>query len=145
MAEDGRTAEEGAYRLAMRLTVIAIVVLAVAGVAVGALVGGAAGAWSALAGVVIAGISGIVTQVAMVVGHRREPGIFAAIVAGSWLAKMLVIVVGLLGLDQVKSLDRGTFGTVMLLGVGATLAIDMFAVRRARITYTGTSSGGDRS
>ncbi len=87
----------------------------------------------------------MVTQVAMIVAHRADPVAFASIVAGSWLAKMLVIVIGWWCSAQVDGIDRLTFGTVVLVGVAATLAIDLIAVRRARISYTGTSSGGDRS
>ena len=58
---------------------------------------------------------------------------------------MFVIVIGVLLLGRVEAIDRGTFGIVILVGVGATLAIDVFAVKRARIPYTGSSSGGDAS
>lgn len=145
MSADDQVSEGGAYRWALVATGVALVVIGVAGVSIGAAVRGTDGVWGALAGVAVAAVSGMVTQVAMIVGHRRDPLVFASIVAGSWLAKMLIIVVGLLLLGRVESVDRGTFGTVILVAVGATLAIDLFAVRRARISYTGSSSGGDRS
>jgi len=145
MATKDEVSEGGAYRWALVATGVTLGVIAVVGVAAGAAVRGTDGVWGALAGVAVAAVSGMVTQVAMIVGHRRDPLVFASIVAGSWLAKMLIIVVGLLLLGRVESVDRGTFGTVILVAVGATLAIDLFAVRRARISYTGSSSGGDRS
>lgn len=145
MANDGDESESHAYRWALSATGIVLAVIGVVSVAVAASVRGTDGIWSALAGVAVAAVSGMVTQAAMIVGHRREPLVFVSIVAGAWLAKMFVIVLGLLSLGSMEGIDRGTFGTVTLVGVGATLAIDLFAVRRARISYTGSSSGGHRS
>ncbi len=145
MAIDGDESESHAYRWALSATGIALAVIAAVSVAVAAAVRGTDGVWSALAGVAVAAVSGMVTQGAMIVGHRRDPMVFASIVAGAWLAKMFVIVIGVILLGRMEGIDRGTFGTVTLVGVGATLAIDMFAVRRARILYIGSSSGGDRS
>jgi hypothetical protein len=50
-----------------------------------------------------------------------------------WLAKMTVIIVGMLGLSRVSGIDRPSFGVVALVGVVVTLGIDMAAVRKARI------------
>ncbi len=145
MATEGDESESHVYRWALSATGLVLAVIAVASVAVAGAVRGTDGVWSALAGVAVATASGMVTQVAMIVGHRREPLVFVSIVGGAWLAKMFVIVIGLFWLGGLEGIDRGTFGTVTLVGVGATLAVDLFAVRRARISYTGSSSGGDRS
>lgn len=145
MASDTDESESRAYRWALTTTGIVLAVIAAVSVAVVASLRGTDGVWSALAGVAVAAVSGMVTQGAMIAGHRRDPMVLASIVAGAWLAKMFVIVIGVILLGRMEGIDRGTFGTVTLVGVGATLAIDMFAVRRARISYTGSSSGGDRS
>jgi hypothetical protein len=140
-----RSAEGDAYRWALRVSAASLAALAIVGGTAAGFLRGSAGVWGALAAVGIAALSGLVTQVAMIVGHRRAPVTFVGIVAGSWLAKMIIIAVSVVVLKGVDSVDRGTFGTVLLLGVGATLAIDMFAVKQARISYTGSSPGGDRS
>ncbi|PKQ18041.1 MAG: hypothetical protein CVT68_05420 [Actinobacteria bacterium HGW-Actinobacteria-8] len=145
MATEGDESESHVYRWALSATGLVLAVIAVTSVAVAGAVRGTDGVWSALAGVAVATASGMVTQAAMIVGHRREPLVFVSIVGGAWLAKMFVIVIGLFWLGGLEGIDRGTFGTVTLVGVGATLAVDLFAVRRARISYTGSSSGGDRS
>lgn len=139
MAE-AKEAEGAAYRWAMRATGIVLGVIAIVGAVVGGFIAGATGVWGALAGVAVAAISGLVTQGAMVLGYRKEPHIFATYVGGSWLAKMVIIVVGLLALAQVDALDRRTFGIVAVIAVVATLAVDLQAVKRARISYTGSSS-----
>lgn len=145
MENDVDLSEGRAYRWALGATGVAMTVIAVAGVVVGAAVRGVEGVWAALAGVAVAAISGMVTQAAMMIAHRREPALFASIVVGAWLGKMLIIVLGVLLLSSIEDVDRGTFGVVVLIGVGTTLAIDLFAVKRARISYTGSSSDGDRS
>ncbi len=145
MASDGTEAESRAYRWALATTGVVLAVIAVVSVGVATWASGTDGVWAALAGVAVAAVSGMVTQGAMVIAHRREPIVFASIVGGAWLAKMFIIVIGVVLLGRMEGIDRGTFGTVTLVGVGATLAIDLFAVRRARISYTGASSGGDRS
>lgn len=138
--------EEGAaYRWALRTTAFVLAGIAVLGAVIGALAVGAAGVWGALAAVAVAALSGLVTQGAMALGYRKEPHVFATYVGGSWLAKIVLIAGGLLSLAQVDAVDRRTFGIVALAGIGATLVIDLLAVRRARISYTGSSSGGGRS
>jgi len=145
MVSDSDESESRAYLWALSATGIVLTVIAVVSVAVAASVRGTDGVWAALAGVAVAAVSGMVTQGAMTIAHRRDPIAFASIVGGAWLAKMFVIVIGVLLLGRMEGIDRGTFGTVTLVGVGATLAIDLFAVRRARISYTGSSPGGDGS
>ncbi len=145
MASDIDESESRAYRWALVATAVALAVTAAVSVAVAAALRGTDGVWSALAGVAVAAVSGMVTQGAMVAGHRRDPLVFASIVAGAWLAKMFIIVIGVILLGRIEGIDRLTFGIVTLVGVGATLVIDLFAVRRARISYTAASSGGGRS
>lgn len=137
---EAKEAEGAAYRWAMQATGIVLGVIAIVGTVVGGIVAGAPGVWGALAGVAVAAISGLVTQAAMVLGYRKEPHIFATYVGGSWLAKMVVIVVGLLALAQVDALDRRTFGIVAVVAVVATLGVDLRAVKQARISYTGSGS-----
>ncbi len=145
MAVDSSDAEARTYRWALTVTGISLAVLGVASVAAAAVWRGTDGVWAALAGVALAAISGMVTQGAMMVGHRREPTVFAGIVAGAWLAKMAVIVIRVLALSRVDAIDRATFGIVVLVGVAATLTVDLLAVRRGRVSYTGSSSDRDHS
>lgn len=129
------TAESITYRRALRITVIGIAALAVLAVPVGLLVAGGPGLVAALVGVGVAALSGVTTQVAMVIGHDREPHIMAAIVGGSWLAKMVIIVIALLVLDGIEGFHKALFAGFMLVGVIGTLAIDMWVMRAARVPY----------
>ena len=145
-AENDRNATEGAaYRWALRASVISLGVLAIAGAVVAGAMRGGAGMWGALAGVGLATIAALVTQGAMVMGYRRAPHVFASIVGGAWLAKMVVIVVGMLALSRVDGVDRPSFGVVAFLGIVVTLGIDIVAVRKARIPYVISSSDSEDS
>lgn len=128
-------AEGAAYRWALRVSALSLAALASCGAAVAGMNRGDGGAWGALAGAGLAALAGLVTQGAMVVGYRKPAHVFASIVGGSWLAKMVVLVVGMLALSKVPGIDRPSFGIVALVGIAATLAIDLVAVRKARIPY----------
>lgn len=128
------------YRRALRVTIIVIVALAVIAVPVGLLVAGGAGVLAAEVGVAVAALAGLTTQVAMVVAHQKPPHMLAAYVGGSWLAKMFVIVIALLVLDGVEGFHKGLFAGFMLTGVIATLVVDLWAMRSARIPYVDEGS-----
>ena len=145
MTSDNGDAEARTYRWALTATGISLAVLAAISVTAGAVWRGPDGVWAAVAGVAVAAVSGLVTQGAMLVAHRRDPNVFASIVAGAWLAKMFAIVIGVVALGRVDAIDRQMFGIVVLVGVTATLAIDLIAVKRGRVSYSGSSSNRDDS
>lgn len=131
------------YRRALRVTIIGIAALAIVAVPVGLLVAGGAGLAAAEIGVAVAALAGVTTQVAMVVGHHREAHVMAAIIGGSWLLKMLIIVVALLLLQNVDGFHKGLFAAFAVVGILGTLAIDFWVIRSARIPYVdpGARSG----
>lgn len=137
--------ETNAYRWALRAGLVVLAVLAVLGAGVGWIAVGSAGAWSALAGISVGGIAGVLTPAAMLIGHRKAPHLMAAVLAGTWLGKIVVIFAAMVALSRVDGLHRGTFGMGVLVSVAATLAVDLLAVRRARVTYTGTGIGNGQS
>lgn len=138
-------AEGAAYWWALRMSAVVLVALAVVSSVVAGLTRGGAGVWGALAGAGLAALAAIVTQGSMVMGYRRAPQVFASIVGGAWLAKMFVIVVGMLLLSRVSGIDRPSFGVVAVAGVVLTLGIDVLAVRKARIPYTKLGSNTSNS
>lgn len=137
--------EQRAYRRAMAWTAIAMGVLAVAGSAVAYATHGLPGVWAALAGTAVAGLSGIATQYAMLVGSRQGPEMFAVVVGGGWLGKMVLVVIAVVLVRQVESLPRAPFGWVVVAGLIATMVIDFLAVRAARVAYVQPGSVDDDS
>ncbi|MFN3865902.1 MAG: hypothetical protein ACK4MD_04215 [Demequina sp.] len=132
--------ETATYRRALRATIITIAVLAIVAVPVGLLVAGGAGVLAAEAGVAVAALSGITTQAAMLLGHRQAPHMLAMYVLGSWLLKMIIIVVALFALGTIEDFHRGLLAGFALAGVFMTLAIDVWAIRASRIPYVDPSS-----
>ncbi|WP_297081159.1 hypothetical protein [uncultured Demequina sp.] len=135
------TVESTTYRRALRLTVYGVVALAVLAVPVGLLVAGGAGLVAAEVGVAVAALSGVTTQVAMVISHNREPHVMAGIIGGSWLLKMLIIIVALLVLSGIDGFHRPLFAGFAVAGVLFTLAVDFWVIRSARIPYVDPDAG----
>ena len=129
------TAEADLYRTALRRSAVALVVLGALGAGVGALIDGPAGAVAALVGAGVAALGAIPTQVAMLVGHTRSPQALAGIVGFAFLGKMLIVIVALLVLQGIDGFNRPTFAVVTITCLVVTLAIELHALRRARIPY----------
>ncbi|MFV0632595.1 hypothetical protein [Demequina sp.] len=129
------SAESATYRKATRYTLIAVIALALIAIPVGLMVGGGAGLFAAEIGVAVTALSGLTTQVAMVMGHDREPHMMAAIVGGSWLVKMFIIVIAMIVLQDIDGFPKGLFAGFLLVGVVTTLVIDLWVIRKARIPY----------
>lgn len=130
MTEESRT-----YRRAMRVTAIGIAALAVIAIPVGLIIAGGAGLLAAEVGVAIAALAGLTTQGAMVLAHAKPAHVMAGYVGGSWLLKMLIIIIALIVLQGIDGFHKGLFAGFMLVGVIGTLAIDFWVIRKARIPY----------
>ncbi len=134
------TEEAATYRRAFRVTAIGLAALAIIAAPVGLLIAGSAGLLAAEVGVAVAALAGLTTQAAMMIGHRRAPNFMAVIMLGSWLLKMVIIVVALLLLQGIDGFHRGLLAAFALVGVVWTLAIDLWSVQTSRITYVDPGS-----
>lgn len=133
-------AERAVLRTALRDGLILVGVLAVLGAVVGALVAGAPGVWGALvAAAVVAFFSGV-TVWSMLFTVGKSPTTTGAVVMGSWLAKMIVLVVVLAVLTQTGTgwltpAVRGILFGVVALGTIGSALLDYRAVRNGRVPY----------
>jgi hypothetical protein len=134
------TVEAGVYRTALYATGVAIAAIAVVVGVTGYVIDGLTGLVGAGTGVGVAAVSGLTTQVAMLVGHRKSSTAFAGIVLGSWAVKMLVIIVALLLLQGIDDFNRPLFAAAAFTGVILTLVIDVWVLHRARVPYVEPSS-----
>jgi hypothetical protein len=102
---------------------------------VGWLVDGRAGLLGALLGLAVPAVFfGITAAVALLTVHL-SPGTTGAVVLASWLAKLIVLVVVLVLLDQSSAWSRPVFGVVFLLAVAGWLALEAWVVLRTRQPY----------
>lgn len=129
------TSEADVYRTALRATGVMIVCVAVIGAVGGYMIAGVTGVVAAGTGVGVAAVSGLTTQAAMLIGHRRPSTSLAAIVLGSWAIKMLVIIVALLLLQGIEGFHRPLFAATAMTGIVVTLAIDVWVLHRASVPY----------
>jgi len=123
------------FRRALRDTALLLGVLAVVGIGVGALVAGVPGVWGAVIGVGLALVFSGTTVVAMLRTLRSSPTTMAAVVMGTWLAKVLVVVVVLALLRDQDFYSRGVLAAVLALGVVGSAVLDFRAVNGGRVPY----------
>lgn len=123
------------FRRALRDTVVLLVTLTVLGVGVGALVAGLPGVWGALVGVGLAAVFSGTTVVAMLRTLHSSPTTMAAVVMGTWLAKVLVVVVVLAVLRDMEFYSRGVLAAVLAVGVVGAAVLDFRAVSTGRVPY----------
>ncbi|WP_253691614.1 hypothetical protein [Cellulosimicrobium protaetiae] len=123
------------FRTALRDVLVLLGALTVLGVAIGALVAGLPGVWGALLGVGVALLFSATTVWAMLRTVDASPSTTAAVVMGSWLVKMVVLIVILVVLRGMDFYDRWVFAAVLLVGVIGSAVLDYRAVSRGRIPY----------
>lgn len=133
---DTHHVERAVLRTALRDGGLLVAVLAVAGSVVGLLVAGAAGVWGALLGAALAALFSGVTVWSMARTVGKPPATMGAVVMGSWLAKMIVLVAVLVLLRGQDFYDRVVLFVVLLLGAVGSALLDYRAVRGGRVPYT---------
>jgi len=134
------TTAEDVFRTSLRTVLWLLGALLVVGVPVGALVAGAAGVWGALIGVGLALVFSGTTVVAMLRTAHAPAATMAAVVMGTWLGKVLVVIVVLAVLRGQDFYSRGVLAVVLLVGVLGSAYLDYRAVSRARMPYVEPSS-----
>lgn len=125
----------------LRGLLVATAVIGVLAVVVGLLVDGSAGLWGALLGVGVALVFCGTTALSMLVALHRPPSFLAVIVLGSWLVKMILLIVLLAAIGDLTFYNRYVFVAVLFAVVLASLVIDVRAVLTARIPHTGPAAG----
>lgn len=126
------------FRTALRDMLVLIVALTVLGTVVGALVAGMPGVWGALIGAGIALVFSGATAVSMLRTAHSSVQTMAAVVMGTWLGKVVVVVVVLAVLRNLHFYDRGVLAVVVAVGVIGSALLDYRAVSRGRVPYIET-------
>ncbi len=123
------------FRTALRDVLVLLGSLTVLGIVTGVLVAGLPGVWGALLGVGVALLFSATTVWVMLRTVDSSATTTAAVVMGSWFAKMIVLIVVLVVLRDLDFYDRWVFAGVLLVGVVGSAALDYRAVSRGRIPY----------
>lgn len=129
----GADAARAVFRTALRDMLVLVAGLAVVGVVTGYLVAGMPGVWGAVLGVAMTVIFSGTTVISMLTTAGASATTTAAVVMGSWLAKMLVLILVLALLRQLDFYDKWMLGGVLMVGVIGAALIDYRAVARGRV------------
>ncbi|WP_164545027.1 hypothetical protein [Antribacter gilvus] len=135
-----RGAERAVFRTALRDGLILVGSLAVLGVVVGGLVAGLPGVWGALLGAGIAAFFSATTVWSMLRTVGANPVTMGAVVMGSWLAKIIVLIVVLAVISRFDFYDRIVLFVVLALGAIGSALLDYRAVRNGRVPYVSPGS-----
>ncbi|GAA4834180.1 hypothetical protein GCM10023221_08500 [Luteimicrobium xylanilyticum] len=123
------------FRRALRDVLLFLAAVTVVGVVLGAIFAGTRGVWGALLGAAVALVFSGTTVWSMWRSSHSSPAAMLGIVAGSWLAKMVVLVVALVALQGQDFYSKPVFLAVVLVGVLGSVALDTINYQRARIPY----------
>lgn len=131
------TVRSGA-QVPLRMTLAGLGVLAllapVAAIA-GGLVAGLAGVWGGLLGVALPALVLVVTLAAVWLTRNASATTLAAAVFGSYLVKLVLLLVVLAALRAADFYDRPVLGVTALLGLVLALVVEALAVMRANAPY----------
>jgi hypothetical protein len=112
----------------------AVVLLAVA-VPIGWAVAGVPGVWGAMLGVLVPVLFLGITAAVALLTARLSTSTLGAAVLGSWLLKIVVLIVVLVALDGRDFYARGVFFVVFLLGTAGFLVVEALVVVRTKVPY----------
>ncbi len=139
------TSAEAIFRRSLRSVLWLLGALTVLGIGIGYLVAGAEGVWGALIGVGLALVFSGTTIVAMLRTVHSSPQVMAGVVMGSWLAKVLVVIVVLAVLRDQTFYSKGVLAAVLLAGVLGSAYLDYRAVYYSRLPYVEPASEDPRA
>jgi len=135
-ARRGPTALVTPMRRVLRIGLIASLVALPLAVLIGHLVAGAAGAWGAAIGMGIAvGFFTITVGVALVTAGMDATALGASVL-GSWLIKMVLLLVVLALLRDADFYSRPVLFIALLVGTIGTLVLEALVVTRTQVPYT---------
>lgn len=123
------------FRRALRDMVLLVVAVTVLGVGIGALVAGMPGVWGALIGAGIALLFSGATTLSMLRTTNVAPGTMMAVIMGTWLGKLAVVIVVLAVLRGMDFYDRYVLAVVVAVAVIGSALLDYRAVARGRVPY----------
>ena len=121
------------FRTALRDLLVLDAALAVVGIATGWLVAGYPGLWGAVLGAGLILVFSGTTVVSMLKTATASATTTMVVVLGSWLAKMLVLLVALIALRGLDFYDKRVLGAVLVVGVSGAALVDYRAVVRGRV------------
>lgn len=122
-------------RAAARQGGLGLLVLVVVAAAIATLVAGTPGLWGALLGAAVGGAFVLFTVAVILATAGASPTTAGAVLMGTWLLKLVALLVVVALLRRVDFYDRTTFGIVVIAAAVGLLAVETWAVVRTRVAY----------
>lgn len=120
---------------ALRNGLIGLAGVLLIGVIVGWCTAGTAGIWGALLGGLIAGMFELITVIMVLLTRDLSPRVTMAIIMGSWLLKIIIVLVIVASIKHLTFYDRPTFVWVMTAALIVVLAAETVGVKKTQVTY----------
>lgn len=131
----GPTALVVPMRRVLRAGTVAAIVALPTATALGAILAGAPGAWGAGIGMGLAVGFFAVTVLVALVTARMDPTRLGIWVLGSWLLKMVLLIVVLAMLRDADFYSRPALFLSLLIGTAGGLLLEALVVTRTRVPY----------
>lgn len=93
------------------------------------------GIWGVLIGLAIGGGFMLMTVVVTLMTSGSTPATTMAVVLGSWLAKIAVVLVVLLTIKNMDFYDQGALATTVIISLVVLLAAETWSVTKAQSLY----------
>lgn len=122
-------------RRALRISAIALVIIGIGSLAVWGWAKDTEGIWGALLGLAIGGAFMLITVVVTLMTSNSSPATTMAVVLGSWLAKIAVVLVILLSIKNLDFYDPMAFACTVVISLIVLLAAETWSVTKAQSVY----------
>lgn len=126
---------EAPLRAALRYGLFGLAVLTVLALLIAGIVSGMAGLWGALLGAAIGGGFILTTVVAVLWGAKLPPTMAGAVMLGSWVGKLLILLVVVLVLNQFEFFDRVALFLTVVGALIIVLGAETYGVVRQKVPY----------
>lgn len=123
------------FRTAVRDVLVLTFVLTVLGTAIGGAVAGQQGVLGGLLGGAAVLLVGATTPVTMLLTAGSSLTAAMGAVAGGWLLKTVIVLVGVVAIRGGDLVDARVFGLVVVVGLLGSVALDARAVLAGRVPY----------
>lgn len=122
---------------AVKLGTVALVVLTIISLAVWGGLRDLPGIWGVLIGAALGGGFVILTALSVLITSNTDAATTGAIVLGSWLLKIVVLIIVLVVIRDMQFYDTVALFVTVILALIVVLAMEVWGVMTSRVTYIG--------
>ena len=122
---------------AVKLGTITLIVLTVISLAIWGGLRDLPGIWGVLIGAAIGGRFVILTALSVLITSNTDAATTGAIVLGSWLLKIVVLIIVLVMIRDMQFYDTVALFVTVILALVVVLTMEVWAVMTSRVTYIG--------